>query len=200
MREPSPASKSRRSLSITLAPTTSFLAIMARALHPILLNMTLRTLSAQIIPLLISGAPKAKLTALGGALSVAFCGQIEDGDALAPINAISHIAWGDEAFSKRDLSLKYTGTALLLNEVSIAGWGYIHELFFKRARQKGQWGTCALGAIGVSLLAYVVDYHIAPERYKPGFERHLQPKSLLFIYICLAASLFGSDLLVGKPA
>jgi hypothetical protein len=32
--------------------------------------------------------------------------------------------WGDEAYSQRTASLKYTGTALLLNDVSIAGWAY----------------------------------------------------------------------------
>jgi len=162
--------------------------------------MNPRTSASPLLSLAISGAPKAKITATLSALSVALAGQIEDSDAISPINAISHIAWGDEAFSQRDLSLKYTGTALLLNEVSIAGWGYIHELFFKRARQQRQFGTCALGAALVALLAYIVDYHAVPERYKPGFERHLQPKSLLFIYACLAGSLLLSDWLVAERA
>ncbi len=144
---------------------------------------------------LISGAPKAALAGTVGAASVMLAGQMEDSDAISPLNAIAHIAFGDEAFDKRELSLKYTGTALLLNNVSIAGWAYMHEWLFARARRRGKYGVCALGAVGMSLFAYVVDYHVAPERYKPGFERHLQPKSLLFIYICLAAALFGGDLL-----
>ena len=106
--------------------------------------------------------------------------------------------WGDEAFKESQPSLKYTGTALLLNEVSIAGWAYLHEWLFAKARRQGRGDICALGAIGVSALAYIIDYHAVPERFKPGFERHLQPKSLLLIYSFLALSLMASDLIIGR--
>ena len=147
---------------------------------------------------LLVGAPKAKLTGTLGACAVALAGHIEDSDAISPLNAISHIVWGDEAFAQRDLSLKYTGTALLLNEASVASWAYLHEWLFGRSRREGRGASCVLGAIGVSALAYLVDYHAVPERLKPGFERHLQPKSLLLIYSVLALSLMAGDLLIGK--
>ncbi len=153
---------------------------------------------SRLVRTLVVGAPKAKLTGTLGACAVALAGQIEDSDALSPLNAISHIAWGDEAFTQRGLSLKYTGIALLLNEVSVASWAYLHEWLFARARREGRGATCVLGAIGVSALAYLVDYHAVPERFKPGFERHLQPKSLLLIYSVLALSLMASDLLIGR--
>ena len=141
-------------------------------------------LLARVKDTLIVGAPKAKLAGTLAASLVMLAGYLEDGDALSPLNAVAHIAFGDEAFGERDLSLKYTGTALLLNDVSIAGWAYLHEWLFAPARRRGDFGACAWGAVGVSLFAYVVDYHVAPERYKPGFERHLQPKSLL-VYLRL---------------
>lgn len=160
--------------------------------------MNIRSLSTRAREVLLTGAPKAKLAGTLAACSVMLAGHLEDGDALSPLNAVSHIAWGDEAFKEREASWKYTGTALLLNDVSIAAWGYLHEWLFARARREGRFTTCALGAVGVSLFAYIVDYHVAPERYKPGFERHLQPKSLLFIYTALAASLILGDVFIGR--
>ena len=157
-----------------------------------------RRSSSRVRDTLIVGAPKAKLAGTLGACSVLLAGQIEDSDAVSPLNAISHIVWGDEAFKERELSLKYTGTALLLNEVSVALWAYLHEWLFAKARREGRGSVCAIGAVGVSTLAYLVDYHAVPERFKPGFERHLQPKSLLLIYSALALSLMASDLIIGR--
>lgn len=156
--------------------------------------------SSKLRETLIIGAPKAKVVGTLGACAVALAGQIEDSDAISPLNAISHIVWGDEAFKQREPSLKYTGTALLLNDVSIAGWAYLHEWMFAKARREGRGKVCALGAIAVSLLAYLVDYHCVPERFKPGFERHLQPKSLVLIYLILALSLMASDLVIGRKS
>jgi hypothetical protein len=31
------------------------------------------------------------------ALAAAACGRVEEGEAVAPVNAVSHILWGDEA-------------------------------------------------------------------------------------------------------
>jgi RsiW-degrading membrane proteinase PrsW (M82 family) len=121
--------------------------------------------------------------------AVALCGQIEDGDAVSPLNAISHIAFGDTAFDERAASLKYTGTGIALNQAAVGSWVLLYELFFGRARRRGQTGTAFLGGALVAGLAYLFDYHAVPERLKPGFERHLMPRSLLFIYATLAVAL-----------
>lgn len=138
---------------------------------------------------LFQGAPRAKLTATVLAGAVALAGQIEDSDAVAPINAISHIVWGDEAYNQHEPSWKYTGTGLLLNHVSVASWALLYEWIFGRARDRGQVGRALGGGFLISLLAYLADYHAVPSRLKPGFERHLQPKSLMFIYFVLGLAL-----------
>lgn len=132
---------------------------------------------------------KGQIVGLTTTGAVALCGQIEDGDAVSPVNAISHIAYGDEAYDERDLSLKYTGTAIALNQCAVGSWALLHEIFFGRAQREGKLGVSLLGGGLVSLLAYLVDYHAVPDRLKPGFERHLMPRSLFFIYLVLALSL-----------
>ncbi|WP_236873617.1 hypothetical protein [Burkholderia sp. PAMC 26561] len=37
--------------------------------------------------------------------------------------------------------------------------------------------------------AYVVDYHVVPERVTPGFEAHVPPRSFVPIYAALGAGL-----------
>jgi hypothetical protein len=38
------------------------------------------------------------VSSAASALMAGACGKAENNDAVAPINAISHIAWGDDAF------------------------------------------------------------------------------------------------------
>ena len=132
---------------------------------------------------------KSQVAGLATTGAVALCGQIEDEDAISPVNDISHIVWGVKAFEQNEVSLKYTGTAVLLNQSAIFSWALLHELFFGRAARRGETGKSILGGFLVSALAYIIDYHLVPPRLKPGFERHLVPRSLFFIYVILALAL-----------
>ncbi|WP_105482461.1 hypothetical protein [Abditibacterium utsteinense] len=132
---------------------------------------------------------KSQIAGVATTGAVALCGLVEDGDPVSPVNDISHIIWGDKAFDAREISLKYTGTAVFLNQTAVGSWALLHELFFGRAARRGEVGKSVFGGVLVALLAYLVDYHAVPARLKPGFERHLMPRSLIFIYAILALSL-----------
>ena len=136
-----------------------------------------------------NGLVRSQLVALSAAAAVALVGYLENGDGIAPLNTVSHIAYGDEGFEHPELSLKYTGTALALNQFSVVGWGLLHEWLFGRARDEGRWKVSLVGGALVSALAYVVDFKLAPERYKPGFERLLSSRGLLAVYVMLALAL-----------
>ncbi len=136
-----------------------------------------------------AGLVRSQSIALIAAASVALVGQIENGDGVTPLNNVSHIAWGDDGFDQAELSMKYTGSALLLNQVSVASWALLHEWIFGKARDKGKWGVSVAGGFLVSAIAYVVDFQLAPVRYKPGFERLLSSRGLLAVYILLAIAL-----------
>ena len=135
------------------------------------------------------GIGRSQIIALSAAASVALVGQIENGDGLTPLNDVSHIAWGDDGFDQEQLSLKYTGSAVLLNQVSVTSWALLHEWIFGRARDAGKWQVSLAGGFLVSALAYVVDFQLAPDRYKPGFERLLSARGLLAVYVLLALAL-----------
>ncbi len=117
------------------------------------------------------------------------CGRIEEGEPIAPLNAISHILYGDEAATHNEPSTKYTMPGILLNTAAITGWAAVHEIMFSgRRRPQTLAGALAAGA-ATSALAYVTDYYLVPKRFTPGFEKRLSNKSLAGIYATLALSL-----------
>ena len=132
--------------------------------------------------------------------AVAACGAIDDGNAVAPVNAVSHIAWGDEAAEQDDASLKYTATGATLNAAAIASWAAIYELGFGRAARRGNIKTAIAGGIATAALAYVTDYYIVPKRLTPGFEKRLSSPSMFAVYAALAASLPMASLAAGLRA
>lgn len=122
-------------------------------------------------------------------MAVSALGALEDGNAIAPLNSVSHIAWGEKAGRRADASWKYTGTGLGLNAAAVTSWAAIYEYFFgERGRQRDISGALLGGAV-VSGLAYVVDYHVVPKRLTPGFEKRLSGASLVGVYGALAAGL-----------
>lgn len=129
------------------------------------------------------------------AATAAACGHVESGQAIAPLNAISHIVWGDRAARQNAPSWKYTFTGLATHTAAVTSWAAIHEFFAHRAAARGDASTVLLSAIGVSALAYLVDYRVVPDRLTPGFEKRLSQRSLLGVYAVLASGLAAGSLL-----
>ncbi|WP_310005272.1 hypothetical protein [Caballeronia sp. LZ043] len=63
-------------------------------------------------------------------------------------------------------------------------WGALFEsLCGRRSRPAG----IVSAAAATALIAYVVDYHVVPKRFTPGFEAHVSTRSLAMAYVALAA-------------
>jgi hypothetical protein len=127
--------------------------------------------------------------ALATTLAIAACGVIELDNAAAPLNAISHIVWGDEAAAASDLSIKYTLIGLALNAAAMLLWAAIFEAVIALGPRVNRMAWALFAGAAVSALAYAVDYYVVPERLAPGFETRLSVWSLLAIYVVLAGSL-----------
>ncbi len=154
-------------------------------------------------------------------LAAAVCGLIEERNAVAPLNSVSHIAWGDRASRQERPSWKYTLTGLALNTAAVTSWAALYELFFGgagAARSSGAIGIgkrlrankpahsmsrvvakSLVGGAVISGLAYVTDYKLVPARLTPGFEKRLSNRSLLGIYAALALGLGLGGLLSEAP-
>jgi hypothetical protein len=130
--------------------------------------------------------------------AMAAVGRREAGSALAPVNAVSHIVWGDVALRKNQASLKYTATGFVLHVASALFWAACFEaLFGRRARRSPL--VAVAGAAAVTAGAAAVDLALSPRRIRPGFERRLSPKSVALVFASVGAGLaIGSWLSRGR--
>ncbi len=139
---------------------------------------------------------------LATALAAGLAGRRETGSYAAPLNATSHIVWGDQAAMRNAPSLKYTLTGFMLNHASAIFWAAIHQRFFgARARGPNQGSLLRplVGSAVVTAGAYLTDYYLVPKRLTPGFEKRLSGKSLAGIYGVLALGLAVGSL-IGRKA
>ena len=121
--------------------------------------------------------------------AVSLAGYLEDSNAAAPLNAVSHIPFGEESFDEDEATLKYTATGTVINVAAVASWAAVYELMFGRAARRGNTWAGILGGPAVAGLAYVTDYYVVPRRLTPGFERRLSGPSMFGIYALLGATL-----------
>src|SRR5262245_11322065 len=126
--------------------------------------------------------------------AIAACGRAEIGNAVAPLNAVSHILFGDEAARVDETTGKHTATGLALNAAAVGLWAGVHELFFTPPGPR-RLGPALAGRAATAALAYATDYFLVPDRLTPGFEKRLPGRSLFAIYAALAGSLALGSLL-----
>jgi len=125
--------------------------------------------------------------------AVAVLGKLEGRSAVAPINAVSHILWGEEAADTEQLDARHTLAGAGLNAVAVTGWAGLHELFMPRSGTPSA-KRALLAGIATATVAYVTDYHVVPKRFTPGFEKRLSGKALFGVYAALALSLAAGSL------
>ncbi|WP_250515441.1 hypothetical protein [Caballeronia sp. INDeC2] len=104
----------------------------------------------------------------------------------AAINAVTHCLWRDASWRERP-SAKYTGLGAAIHMGSAVFWGVLFEALRERRYRRSGASGIASAAATTALVAYVVDYHVVPKRFTPGFEAHLSKRSLGMTYIALGA-------------
>ncbi len=142
----------------------------------------------------------------GAAIVAALAGKYENNSFAAPLNATSHIIWGDKAARQNRFSLKYTLTGFILNHASGIFWALFYEKLFGLGTAKQHDRSPPsdidipiikplLGAAVVTASAYVIDYYFNPRRLTPGFEKRVSGKSLAAILTALAVGLAARDII-----
>ena len=136
--------------------------------------------------------------------AAALAGKRETGSYAAPLNATSHIVWGESAAMRNSPSLKYTLTGFVLNHAAAIFWAAVYEKFFgaeSSQSSRRNWPLRPLigGAI-VTAGAYMTDYYLVPKRLTPGFEKRLSGTSLLTVFGMLALGLAARDLIAPRMA
>ncbi|MCB5191477.1 hypothetical protein LG198_12130 [Methylobacillus arboreus] len=115
-------------------------------------------------------------------------GKLENKAYAAPINAISHWIWGDDAARHDKADLRHTLVGYGIHHASATFWAIIYEHATK-SRPVGNAVQLYADAAVISALACFVDYHLTPHRLRPGYEMRLSRMSLLVVYAAFALGL-----------
>lgn len=126
--------------------------------------------------------------------AIAACAKAEGTTVAGPLNAVSHILYGDQAARRDDVTLKHTATGTALNAAAVTMWAGIYEALFGRRAERDP-ATALVGGATVAVMAYATDYYVVPQRLTPGFEKRLSNTSLFAIYGVLAGSFALGSLL-----
>ena len=145
-----------------------------------------------VLNCVISGLAGGILSEVASALH----GRAERGRSDLPMHAVSHIAWGDEPESHtgRHTHNYVIGTAL--HHGASIFWATFFEALFGRVAERST-GSALVGGATIAAAAYVTDYHVVSDRFKPGFDAHLSNRALFSIYAALAIGLAAGARLRG---
>ena len=123
-----------------------------------------------------SGTTASVTSALGAAI----CSRLQNGHGARPMNAVAHIYDGGRPPGRYGRRARNTAVGFAIHTAAAWWWALFYEALHERQRN-------VRGAAGVATAAYLVDYHVVGERFRPGFERHLSGCALLATYAALAA-------------
>ncbi len=118
--------------------------------------------------------------------AISASGAIELRNAAAPLNAISHIVWGDDAARQDGTSARYTAVGTALNAAAMASWAVLHHAIFRPDRRHPGLAPALARGAATAAAAYVIDYYVVPRRLTPGFEKRLSGRSMFAVYAALA--------------
>ncbi len=110
--------------------------------------------------------------------TVAARGRQDSGSAIAPINATSHILWGDAAAEEESITARHTLPGALINLGSGVWWASVFETLFGDSVDRRGPGAAAVGSLATAGIAYLLDYKMLPERLTPGWEKRISGLSL----------------------
>ena len=123
------------------------------------------------------------------AVTAAVCGRRDTGSAVAPLNAPSHILWGDDAAQVERVTWRHTLPGLLITGGAAIFWAAVMEKLFGRAMDRRGAGAAAAAGAATAAIAYVTDYHAMPHRLRPGYDLRVSRRSLFAVFAAMGAAL-----------
>ena len=157
-------------------------------------------MNQELAPLMRRSLVSGTIAGLGVMATAALAGRKETGSWAAPLNATSHILWGDKAASVNRVSPKYTLPGIVLTHASAVFRAALYEELFgnrqRRANMRVPVWEPLLGGASIAALAYANDYHLMPRRLTPGYEKRVSGRSLATIFGALALGLAARDMLL----
>ena len=123
-----------------------------------------------------------------------FAGRRESRSGAAPVNAVSHWAWGDEAFELQSTDLHHTVLGYLTHHGAATFWATAYAALASQSPAMRTVPGALLGAAATSAVASMVDFKLTPYRFTPVHEQRLSTEALAAVYVALAIGLAAGAL------
>jgi len=124
---------------------------------------------------------------------LSLCSKWEEGSAAGALNGPSQWVWGEREAHTREASVRHTLVGYAIHHGMSIFWASFYERCFGRSRERNLQDVTttqiAVEAAATTAMAYFVDYHVTPKRFRPGFKKHLGPASMFASYAAFAAGL-----------
>jgi hypothetical protein len=133
------------------------------------------------------GAVTGSTASVLSTLALAALGRQQAGSAVAPINAVSHWLWDEEALRVDRPTWRHTLVGYLTQHAASIFWATLYARVFGHRPEAKRLPEAIAGGIATSAVAYVVDYTITPKRLTPGYEHRLDGRGMFAAYAALAA-------------
>ena len=143
---------------------------------------------------LTQGVVSGSLASVLSTAWLALVGRRQAGSAAAPLNAVSHWYWGDEALHRQQPDLRHTGVGYLTHHTSATFWATVYAALAASQPSLRTREGLVLGAVATSGLAYFVDFKLTPHRFRPGFEHRISSGALTAAYAALAVGMAAGAL------
>ncbi|NDP63043.1 hypothetical protein [Polaromonas sp.] len=125
---------------------------------------------------------------------LAIAGRRESGSAAAPLNAVSHWYWGDEALRQNKADLAHTAAGYLTHHAAATFWATLYAALASDRPALRTTPGIVLGAAATSATAGLIDFKFTPQRFTPGYEHRLSTGALLAVHAALAIGLAAGAL------
>ncbi|GHC91977.1 hypothetical protein GCM10007320_41420 [Pseudorhodoferax aquiterrae] len=120
---------------------------------------------------------------------LAWAGRRENASAAAPLNAVSHWYWDDEALQHDGVDAAHTATGYATHHATSVFWAGLFALACRRQPALRRGKGALMGSAATSALACFVDFQLTPRRFTPGFEHRLSRPALAGVYAAFALGL-----------
>ena len=140
------------------------------------------------------GLLAGSLASLISTAVLVLAGRRESGSAAAPLNAVSHWYWGDQALYLEKADLAHTAAGYLTHHVAATFWATLYAALASDRPALRTTPGAVLGAAATSATACLVDFKLTPHRFTPGYEHRLSREALLAVHAALAIGLAAGAL------
>ena len=153
------------------------------------MDLDVRPLEDIVLPGLVAGVLST--------LALGACARLVGKRSSAPVSAVSHWVWPQEANQTARPRPRHLVTGLAIHHLMSIGWAAVNAFTLAAIQKSAEPSRDSRAehrqrfalATALTLVAAFSDYVVVPKRFTPGFEFHLRVPHIAAVYVAFGAGL-----------